>query len=222
FIISLSETPLILFDEISFGSNQKNDAFKYIVTSSRSNVRDAYAQFRENRLRRASLVATTNEDCFIRDTEGNRRYLAIDLKGTVDLTSSPLPYEGAYAQALYLLDHGFQPKPSHEESQRITEHNRRFMEPNDCEEAVLTFLKKPDDISNSVAMSAGDIMREMGLKSFRGRHVSAIEIGRAMKRLGFESKLIHGTRKYLVTKIDYDTHERTSRQDARLFIPEVF
>ena len=36
FIISLSETPLIIFDEISFGSNQKSDAFKYIVTSSRS------------------------------------------------------------------------------------------------------------------------------------------------------------------------------------------
>ena len=40
FIISLSETPLILFDEISFGSNQKSEAFKYIVTSSRSNVRE--------------------------------------------------------------------------------------------------------------------------------------------------------------------------------------
>ena len=26
-----------------------------------------------------------------------------------------LPYEGAYAQALYLLDHGFQPKPTHDE-----------------------------------------------------------------------------------------------------------
>ncbi len=32
----------------------------------------------------------------------------------------PLPYEGAYAQALYLLDHGFQPKPTHDESQLIT------------------------------------------------------------------------------------------------------
>lgn len=222
FIISLSETPLILFDEISFGSNQKNEAFKYIVTSSRSNLRDAYAHFRESRQRRASLVATTNEDCFIRNTEGNRRYLAIDLKDTVDLTNFPLPYEGAYAQALYLLDHGFQPKPSHEESQRITEHNRRFMEPNDCEEAVLTFLAKPDDMSNAVAMSAGDIMREMSLKGFRGRHANASEIGRAMKRLGFESKIIHGTRKYLVVKVDYDIHERTSRQDARLFIPEVF
>ena len=58
----------------------------------------------------------------------------------------PLPYEGAYAQALYLLDHGFQPKPTHDESQLITEHNRRFDEPNDCEEAILTFLKQPDTI----------------------------------------------------------------------------
>jgi predicted P-loop ATPase len=42
-------------------------------------------------------VATTNEDRFIRDVQGNRRYLVVDLKGTVDLEAFPLPYEGAYA-----------------------------------------------------------------------------------------------------------------------------
>ena len=38
FIISLSETPLILFDEISFGSNQKSEAFKYIPTRTTSSA----------------------------------------------------------------------------------------------------------------------------------------------------------------------------------------
>ena len=61
--------------------------------------------------------------------------------------------EGAYAQALYLLDHGFQPKPTHDESQLITEHNRRFEEPNDCEEAILTFLKQPDTLDNAESLS---------------------------------------------------------------------
>jgi len=222
FIISLSETPLILFDEISFGSNQKNEAFKYIVTSSRSNIRDSYARFRELRERRASLIATTNEDNFIRSTEGTRRYLVIDLKDTVDLDAFPLPYEGAYAQALYLLDHGFQPKPTHDESQLITDHNRRFEEPNDCEEAILTFLKLPDTLDNAESLSAGDIMRELSFKGFRGREYNSYSIGRAMKKLGYESKTIRGVNKYLVAKVDYDQHDRENKEDSKLFVPETF
>ena len=222
FIISLSETPLILFDEISFGSNQKSEAFKYIVTSSRSNVRDSYARFRELRERRASLIATTNEDNFIRNTEGTRRYLVIDLKGTVDLENFPLPYEGAYAQALYLLDHGFIPQPTHEESQLITDHNRRFEEPDDCEEAIRTFLKVPDTLDNTESMSAGDIMHELNIHGFRGREYNSIAIGKTMKRLGFEKKKINGINKYLVIKIDYDLHSRENKLETREFIPEIF
>ena len=222
FIISLSETPHILFDEISFGSNQKNEAFKYIVTSSRSNVRDSYARFRELRERHASLIATTNEDNFIRSTEGTRRYLVIDLKDTVDLDAFPLPYEGAYAQALYLLDHGFQPKPTHDESQLITEHNQRFEEPNDCEEAILTFLKLPDTLDNAESLSAGDIMRELSFKSFRGREYNANSIGKSMNRLGFESKTIRGIKKYLIAKVNYDQHDRENKEDSKLFVPEIF
>ena len=222
FIISLSETPLILFDEISFGPKQKSEAFKYIITSSRSNVRDAYARFRESRERRASLVATTNDDNFIRESEGSRRYLVVDLKGTVDLDQFPLPYEGAYAQAIYLLDHRFQPKPTQEESLLITEHNRRYMEANDCEEAILTLLAIPCEQSPQEALSAGDIMRLLSIYGFHGKEYNANSIGKAMKKLGFDSKLIRGTRKYLVTKIDPTSHEEASKLDACEFVPEVF
>jgi len=222
FVISLSETPLILFDEISFGSNQKNEAFKYIVTSSKSNVRDAYARFRESRQRRASLIATTNEDYFIRESEGSRRYLAVDLQGTVDLDQFPLPYEGAYAQAIYLLDHGFDPKPTHDESQQITRHNQGFMEPSDCEEAILTFLRQPDGTGSPETMTAGDIMHELNYRGFRGREYNTVNIGKTMKRLGFESKLIRGTHKYFVEKVDYGLHTTENKEDAKEFIPEIF
>ncbi len=221
FIISLSETPLILFDEISFGSNLKNEAFKYIVTSSRSNVRDAYARFRESRQRRASLIATTNEDNFIRDSQGNRRYLVIDLKGTVDLDQFPLPYEGAYAQALYLLEHGFQPKPTQEESMLITEHNRNYMELNDCEEALLTCLSKPEGDMRGEALSAGDILHELNRRGFRGHEFNTNTIGKFMKLHQFQSRVIRGKTKYLVNIVDYKLHERENKVDAKQFVPEL-
>lgn len=222
FVISLSETPLIIFDEISFGSTQKNEAFKYIVTSSRSNLRDAYARFRESRKRRASLIATTNEDNFIRNAEGSRRYLVVDLKGTVDLENFPLPYEGAFAQGLFLLDHGYQPKPDQEESQLISQHNSLYIEPNDCEEVLKTFLRKPEKEEQGIALSAGDILTELGDLGHRGRSFSTSEIGKAMKRMNFESKRILGYTKYLVVLVDRDIRHKENEADSREFIPDVF
>ena len=225
FVITLSETPLIAFDEVSFGSAQKNDAFKYIVTSNRSNLRDAYARFRESRERRASLIATTNDDCPIRNSDGTRRYMVVDLKGTVDLENFPLPYEGAYAQALYLFNSGFMPKPDHEESMLITQHNQPYMEPEDCAEAIQTFLKMPDGAESSTTMTAGDILKELGFRGFRGKGFTASLIGKCMTQLGFSSKLIHGRRKYHVVKIDPTVQDAQAREDVIEFsasAPEPF
>ena len=49
----------------------------------------------------------TRELLLVKEAENEAliQQLVIDLKGTVDLENFPLPYEGAYAQALYLLDH---------------------------------------------------------------------------------------------------------------------
>ena len=166
----------------------------------------------------------TRELLLVKEAENEAliQQLVIDLKGTVDLENFPLPYEGAYAQALYLLDHGFNPQPTHEESQLITDHNRRFEEPNDCEEAIRTFLKVPDTLDNTEAMSAGDIMHELNIHGFRGREYNSIAIGKTMKRLGFEKRVIRGSNKYLVTKIDYDQHSRENKLETREFIPEIF
>lgn len=221
FIISLSETPYIMFDEISFGNTAKNNAFKYIVTSNRSNVRDAYAHFRELRIRRATLVATTNEDNFIPNTEGTRRYLVVDLKGTVDLDNFPLPYEGAFAQALYLLEHGFQHKPDHDESMQISRHNKQYVEFNDCEEVLKTMLRKPESGEQGIALSAGDILNELGEMGHRGRSFSTSEIGKAMTRMGFDKRKIKGYPKYLVVKVDYGARDQEQKTDAQEFVPEM-
>ena len=114
------------------------------------------------------------------------------------------------------------PKGAHDESRQITEHNRNFMEISDCEEALLTFLRLPDGLSSTEALSAGDIMHELNYRGFRGREYNANTIGKTMKKLGFESKVIHGTRKYLVTKVDYALHNTENKEDAKEFIPEMF
>lgn len=222
YLITLSQMVMIFLDEFSISSALKSDTYKAIITSTQLILRAPYGHYSEIRVRKASLIGATNHMQFIRDVEGNRRFVGIDLKGTVDLEDFPLPYEGAYAQAIYLLEHGFTPKPSQEESQLISEHNHSYMEPNDCQEALLTVIRKPIGVEAAEALSAGDIMRSLNYSGFRGRECSAAEIGKTMKRLGFESKLIRGIRKYLVVKVDPQAHENENKKDAYDFGPDVF
>ena len=217
FEISLAETPLMFLDEFSVNSLQKSEAYKYAITSSSSYRRDSYAHFRETRERKATLIAATNHDKFIMEAEGNRRYLAVNLVDTVNLNEHPLPYEGAYAQALWLLENGFDPKPTREESELISEHNLPYLMPNDCEEALRTFVRMPSEFDNAEAYSAGDLLRELNQRGFSGRGFKTVAIGRAMKNMGFESKKIHGTYKYNVVLADYDRQKRERIDDA---IPE--
>ena len=208
FIISISEVPLIFLDEFSITSNTKSDAYKFIITSSQSNLRDAYGRFRQTRQRKASLIAATNLDHFIRDAEGNRRYAAVSLVGTKNLDEYPIDYDRAFAQALWLLEQGCSPKPDHHESMVISEHNIPFMEPNDCEEALRVFLRKPRPNEQAEWLTSGDLMQELGNRGFRGRQFNAVEIGKAMKRLEFECKIKDGKKRYKLIIAEYERQKR--------------
>lgn len=217
FEISMSETPLMFLDEFNVNNLSKSEAYKYTITASKSYLRDSYGHFREMRDRKASLIAATNHEKFIIEAEGDRRYLAVNLLGTVNLNDHPLPYEGAYAQAIWLLENGFNPKPTREESELISEHNLPYLMPNDCEEALRTFVRMPSELDNAEAYSAGDLLRELNQRGFSGRGFKTVAIGRAMKNMGFESKKIRGTFKYNVVLADYDRQKRERIDDA---IPE--
>ncbi len=215
FVISLSEFAIIFLDEFSFSTNAKSDAYKFIVTSGASHERDAYAQFRESRLRKAGLIGACNQKNFIKDPDGNRRYPGIDVAGTVNLHEHPLPYEGAYAQALYLLRHGFAYKPTHSESMLISEHNKEYMELNDCEETIKTYYRKPEETEHGIALTSSAIQRRLSTLGFYGKGYSAVEIGRAFSRLGYIRTRMNGVNKFVVVEVEPDIVKRQGEVDAK-------
>ena len=215
-MLTFSEVLMVIFDEISISSDSKSNMMKFLVTAGQTNLRDAYGHYRKTRRRMASAVATTNYIQFIREAEGSRRYIGIDLVGTKNIYDYPLNYEGAYAQAVYLLEHGFEPKPTLEESQRISQYNRQFMLPNDCEEALRTFVRQPTESDYAEAYGAGDLKRELDLRGFRGNAYNVINIGKAMKALGFASSKIKGYYKYRVVLADSVRQERERQEEAKL------
>ena len=215
-MLTFSEVLMVIFDEISINSDSKSNMMKFLVTSGQTNLRDAYGHYRKTRRRIASAVATTNYVQFIREAEGNRRYIGIDLIGTKNLYKYPLDYEGAYAQAVYLLEHGFEPKPTYEESQRISQYNRQFMTPNDCEEALRTFVRQPAEDETAEAYSSGDLLRELNYRGFHGKGFNTVVIGRAMKALDFEPRKIRGVPKYRVVLADSVRQEQERKEEAKI------
>ena len=213
-MLTFSEVLLVIFDEISINSDSKSNMMKFLITSGQTNLRDAYGHYRKARKRMASSIATTNYLQFIRESEGNRRYLGIDLVGTKNIFDHPLNYEGTYAQALYLLENGFEPKPTFEESICISRHNQQFMAPDDCEEALRTFVRHPRDNDMPEAYAAGDLLRELSLRGFHGKGINSINIGKAMKTMGFEPRKINGYNKYLVVIADAVRQQRERQEDA--------
>ena len=215
-MLTFSEVLLVIFDEISISSDSKSNMMKFLVTAGQTNLRDAYGHYRKTRRRMASAIATTNYIQFLREAEGSRRYIGIDLVGTKNIYDYPLNYEGAYAQAIYLLEHGFEPKPTLEESQRISRYNKQFMLSNDCEEALRTFVRLPAECDTAEAFSAGDLLRELNNRGFHGKDFNTVAIGRAMKALGFTSSKINGNHKYRLVLADPIRQERERQEDAKL------
>ncbi len=216
FEISMSETPIMFLDEFNVANLQKSEAYKYAATASKSYLRDSYGHFREMRDRKAALIAATNHEKFIRGNEGIRRYLAVHLIRTINLTEKPLPYEGAYAQALYLLEHDYSPKPNKEESQMITEHAQPYVMNDDVVEALLTFVRQPAENETPIAVSAGELLKYLIMEGFRGKVFNAVNIGKAMKTMGFTSRKIHGQNKYRIVLADFPRQQREQLEDAKL------
>lgn len=183
-ILMLSEKLLIVCEEFEMTSKTKSDMFKYILSLNKSTVRRSYDRYSEDRLRIASLFGSNNQTAFIYEPEGSRRFVGIELTGLTKLCDKPINYTGLYSQTMYLLKEGFPPHPNAEEIAMIAEHNKAFQRPDDCEEALLTILRKPEEDEAPEVVLVGEIQKKLHVDGFRGSAYSASNIGKTLRRMG--------------------------------------
>ncbi|CAN0602552.1 unnamed protein product, partial [Ectocarpus sp. 12 AP-2014] len=104
-LIQLSECLIIDMDELSNLTKKGNNEVKELITKARIKIRRPYARIDENLPRRASFVGSVNDEEFLTDTTGNRRYLCFKVSD-IDYSEN-LNYKGLYAQAIDLYNQGF-------------------------------------------------------------------------------------------------------------------
>ena len=137
--LRLAEFGLINMDELDSMSARELNTMKSIITASDVNERAAYGYTKERRIRLASFCASSNRREFLTDITGNRRWLPFEVESIQNPFHTQLPYENLYAQAVYLVEHGYNYWFDLEDIDQLEKHNETFRA-QESEEQLLPIL----------------------------------------------------------------------------------
>jgi predicted P-loop ATPase len=137
--LRIAEFGLINMDELDAMTPRELNAIKSVITASDVNERVAYGYTKERRVRLASFCASSNRREFLTDITGNRRWLPFEVESIQNPFFTTLPYDLMYAQALYLIENGYNYWFDLDDINTLEEHNESFRA-QDSEEQLLPIL----------------------------------------------------------------------------------
>ena len=197
----MAQMLLINLDEFNQISPHTQQGFlKNIITLSSVKIKRPYGRHVEDFPRRASFIATTNQADVLADPSGSRRFLSVELKGPIDV-STPPNYEQLYAQAMRAL-HQHEPYyfgPA--ETQEILEWNRQFSVKSSADLLFLDYFEPAIDEQDGTWMSASAIFsylkEKVGVSLLKPTGISAF--GRKLTNLpGLKKRETKYNTEYLV------------------------
>ena len=186
--MALTNNLLVNLDELDAIRPSQHAALKQTLSKSKVNGRPIYGTAQEDRPRFASFVATTNNPHPLTDATGSRRYMTIP-KGQFIDNSGDIDYEQLYAQVLYELQELKAPYWfNNEEVARIQELNQEYMQKKDLAEMLTACFRKPKEGESVKTLNSTEILRmiQKEYPGTEGRHSTKIQLGLALKELGFE------------------------------------
>lgn len=199
-LVQLASFFLVVFDEFEMDRRTAN-MMRAIITSNGSQVRAAYGYTAENYQRRASFVGTTNDDKYIADDKGDRRYLTVEVTDILHEEDYPLPLAEAFAQACWIVtnDPSDTYTPTSDEWREIAERNKEHVQPKLCEAIIQMYYRQPTDPVTAKEVGASDIW--IKLQFIHSREWNLSNIGKALKALCFSARKTNRGTRYLVEEI---------------------
>ena len=152
--LRIAEYGLIALDEIDAMGPRELNVMKSVITASDISERAAYGYTKERRIRLASFCASGNKQEFLTDITGNRRWLPFLAETIQNPFYITLPYEQIYAEAKYLIDHGFQYWFDLEDIETIETHNEDFRAQENEEQLLAVYFDIPAEGSGQFMTTA--------------------------------------------------------------------
>lgn len=200
--LRIAEYGLINIDEIDALTERELNQMKSVITSSDVNERAAYGYNKERRIRLASFCASGNKREFLTDTTGNRRWLPFEVDSIVSPFMNPYqPYEMIYAQAWWLIEHGFNYWFDTDDIRALEQHTESFHRET-SEEQLLPVFYTPATLETqgAVLRTAAEISAKLTWQGNIKHPMDLRAFGKLLSAQGFEQKRLghDGRRGYIV------------------------
>ncbi len=201
--LAIAENCLVEIEEIEAIEGKYMSELKALVTAETINERRVYARYRMQKARLASFCATGNEQQFLTDSSGNRRWLCFRVSHIDDPRTWGIDYDQLYAQLRDEYLKGFQFWFDKEEEQRVERLNQPFHIISIEEQLISHRLRKPRIGESSKLMSSTMISVLIG-GGHLSHQISVRKIGVIMRKLGFKWKHRMDGDYYRVVEIPYN------------------
>ena len=201
--ISLAENALVEIEEVDISNPADIAELKALASAVAINERRPYGKQRNQKHKLASLCATGNEQHFLVDETGNRRWLCFLISAIRKPQEWPIDYDQLYAQLYHDYREGFQYWFDLSDQQRVEQQNTAFRQMSDEEQLILTHYRKPQPGEPVKLMSSAAICKWLNGGRL-GYGLSSKKVGTVMKKLGFQQIHNRSGNFFKVYEIPYD------------------
>ena len=182
--LALAENCLVEIEEIDLQNPRDISELKALATSEKVKERRPYARFREEKHRLASFCGSGNQQRFLSDDTGNRRWLCFMVDHIDDPRTWNLDYDQLYAQLRDELRQGFRYWFDPQEQRIVERQNQQFRIESDEEQLIRSRLRPPHPGDKITLMNAASVCQFIN-GGVVGRGLSSRKVSLAMGKLGF-------------------------------------
>lgn len=195
----MTETIIIDLDELASLSRKEDKSLKEIITKLHIKLRRPYGRVTEDLPRRASFMGSINDEQFLSDITGNRRFLCFLIEEIEK--EKEINYKGLYAQIMALYNSNYKFWFDGDEIEFLNKRNEKFRVKTNVEEIILgKFIQSTVDEATYFMTATeilNDIREDFGLQM---NNTNAIQIGKIMNAYSFIKVKKDGVYKYALRK----------------------
>ncbi|UPS45542.1 virulence-associated E family protein [Prevotella sp. E15-22] len=192
--ISFTQRFLLNFDEFAAISKRNEEDFKLYMSASVIEIKRPGSRYAEKVPRVASCCFTSNKNQrmggFIsKPDNGLMRRLAVIEVDAIDDYRKRLDVDQLWAEAIMLIDGGFDPVWSQKEYQEFVVENRQYVEESNALRLLRLYYKLPEAGEKGVFRTARMIVEELKDKrklSSQAQQVNEVTVGQALVTMGFK------------------------------------
>lgn len=164
-------------------------AVKAFITRAEDRFRPAYGRRMETRRRRCVFIASTNEDTFLRDSTGNRRFwpVRVGTHGPVNPTRWSLMLEDYWAEALARYRRGERWWLDGHHNDLARQVQEASLQVDEWEPLLAEWLDAAPR-AHVDRFTSGELLEAVGLKPDRWSRGDQMRVGQIMQRLRWERR----------------------------------